>query len=360
MREGTIDVNALLEARTGERPSGDNLECDFDFMQLQILAQPGEERQAGSEILAAQEPDHREVETAALAALERSHDLRVAVILAAATLNTRGLAGFVEVLACVRGCLEQHWNTCYPQLDADDDNDPTMRINALQGLSDRAGVMAASCPVAVAVALRKAVLTNSRNFGRSSLRDLMIASGELTAVDGQASVDQTTVSAAFADTGDAANGMTLAAIKEAQGHVKAIDQVLAGQTPGFGPDLDGLRRMLHQMGRFVAEDAGAPAADESDATAPDDQSDQEAPVARRGGAGGGAMPGSIETAHDARAALDKVIAYFKPHEPLIPVPIILERAKRLVGADFMTIMKVMAPAGLESFKMISGIDDQDD
>lgn len=351
-----MDVNALLEARSGERPSGDNLEYDFDFMQLQILAQPGEERQAGSEILAAQEPDHREVETAALAVLERSHDLRAAVILAAATLNTKGLAGFVEVLAYIRGCLEQYWDTCHPQLDADDDNDPTMRINALQGLADREAVMAASCPVAVA--LRKAPLTSSRNFGRLGLRDLLIASGELAAVNGQGSVDQTTVSAAFADTGDAANGQMLAAIKEAQGHVKAIEAVFASQTPGYGPDLDGLRRMLQQMGRFVADHAGAPAAQDGDAIDVDDMAVEDAPVARRGG--GGAMPGLIETAHDARAALDKIIAYFNRHEPSSPVPIILERAKRLVGADFMTIMKDMAPAGLESVKMISGIDDQDD
>ncbi len=351
-----MDVNALLEARSGEGPSGDNLEYDFDFMQLQILAQPGEERQAGAEILAAQEPDHREVETAALAVLERSHDLRAAVILAAATLNTKGLPAFVETLAYIRGCLEQYWDTCHPQLDADDDNDPTMRINALQGLSDREGVMAGSCPVAVA--LRKAPLTNSRNFGRLSLRDLLIASGELAAVDGQSSVDQTTVSAAFADTGDEANNQTLSTIKEAQGHVKAIEAAFASQTPGYGPDLDGLRRMLHQMGRFVADHAGAPPADDSDAVDLDDLEVDEAPVARRGG--GGAMPGSIETAHDARAALDKVIAYFNRHEPSSPVPIILERAKRLVGADFMTIMKDMAPAGLESVKMISGIEDQDD
>jgi type VI secretion system protein ImpA len=352
-----MDVNALLEARTGEGPSGDNLEYDFDFMQLQILAQPGEERQAGSEILAAQEPDHREVETAALAVLERSHDLRAAVILAGATLNTKGLGGFVEVLAYIRGCLEQYWDTCYPQLDADDDNDPTMRINALQGLSDREGVMAGSSPVAVA--LRKTPLTNSRNFGRLGLRDLLISSGELVAADGQDSVDKTTVSAAFADTGDEANGRTLAAIKEAQAHAKAIEAVFSSQTPGYGPDLDGLRRMLQQMGRFVADHAAAPAEDTGDAVDLDDVVEDAAPAPRRGG-GGGAMPGSIETAHDARAALDKVIAYFNRHEPSSPVPIILERAKRLVGADFMTIMKDMAPAGLESVKMISGIDDQDD
>ena len=52
--------------------------------------------------------------------------------------------------------------------------------------------------------------------------------------------------------------------------------------------------------------------------------------------------------------------YFKRHEPSSPVPIILERAKRLVGADFMTIMKDMAPGGLDSVMMIGGISEDDD
>lgn len=349
-----MDLDALLAARDGEDPSGENLEYDFDFMQLQIAAQPGEEKQAGSEILAAEEPDYKDVETRALGVLERAHDLRAAVILATARLHNKGVAGFVDVLAYVRGCLEQHWDTCHPQLDADDDNDPTMRINAVRGLGGADTVLSA---------LRRAPLTNSRGFGRLNLRDLLIATGEIQAAEGQTGVDQATVSAAFADTGEEANAATLEAIKAAQGHVKAIEAVFSDRTPGYGPDLDDLRRMLQQMGRLVGEHvAGAPpAAEEAEE---DDDDAGEAPASsgapRRMGGGGGAMPGSVETAHDARAALDKVIAYFRKYEPSSPVPIILERAKRLVGADFMTIMKDMAPQGLDSVMMIGGISEDDD
>ena len=355
-----MDLTALLEARDSGTPSGENLEYDFDFLQLQIAAQPGQEKQAGSEFIAASEPDHKDVEIRAMAILERSHDLRAAVMLAAAVLHTRGLAGFVEVLAYIRGCLEQHWETCHPQLDPDDDNDPTMRINALQGLSDRAGVMAASSQVAMA--LRRAPLTDSRTFGRFGLRDLLVASGEMTVADGQAGVDQATVMAAFADTGDAANARTLDAIKAAQSHVTAVEAVFSSRTPGYGPDLDDLRRMLQQMARLVGNHVGAALEEtEADPVAGPENTVTVASAPRRAVQGGAAMPGSIDTAEDARAALDKVMAYFKQHEPSSPVPLILERAKRLVGADFMTIMKDMAPGGLDSVKMIGGIgDDLDD
>jgi type VI secretion system protein ImpA len=37
---------------------------------------------------------------------------------------------------------------------------------------------------------------------------------------------------------------------------------------------------------------------------------------------------------------------------------ILARAKRLVGADFMTIVADMAPGGKDTVKMISGTEDE--
>jgi type VI secretion system protein ImpA len=343
-----MDLDALLAARSGDSPSGDNLEYHDDFTQLEIAARPGEEKQAGAEILAAVDPDFKDVEARALAVLERSHDLRAAVILAGAVLHTRGLSGFAEAMAYIRRCLEEHWDTCHPQLDADEDNDPTMRINAVTGLTGGATVLAG---------LRRAALTQSRNFGRLNLRDIQYATGEVPPPEGQdVQYDRATVAAAFTDTGEEANAATLAAIRSALADARAIESVFSDKTPGYGPDLDDLRRMLGQLARAVGDHV-------SDAEPVDLEAEaEEAPSAprRSGGGAGAGMPGSIETAQDARAALDKVIGYFTRFEPSSPVPIILERAKRLVGADFMTIMKDMAPAGLDSVKMIGGIGDDDD
>ena len=56
-------------------------------------------------------------------------------------------------------------------------------------------------------------------------------------------------------------------------------------------------------------------------------------------------------------ALDKIISYYQRHEPSSPVPVLLTRAKRLVSADFLTIMKDMAPQGVDQVRQIGGIDD---
>ena len=347
-----MDFDALLAAREGDDPSGENLEYDFDFMQLQIAAAPGEERQAGKEILAAEDPDFADVAAKSLAVLERSHDLRAAVILASAVLHTKGLKGFAEALAYIRGCLDQHWDTCHPQLDADDDHDPTMRINAVHGLNGGGTVLAG---------LRRAPLTNSRTFGKLNLREIQIAIGEVPPPEGTtAPMDRTAVNAAFVDTGEAALAEELAAVRAIQGDIKAIEAVFSTRTPGFGPDLDDLKKLMQQIARHISDHvAGAPAVEAEAEDAASAKSGAAAPAVRRMGGGGG-LPGSIDTPQDARNALDRVIDYFHSAEPSSPVPIILERAKRLVGADFMTIMKDMAPAGLDSVMMIGGIAEGDE
>ena len=346
-----MDLDALLAARDGGSPSGENLEYDFDFMQMQIAAQPGEERQAGNEFIAATEPDFADVEKRALGVLERSHDLRAAVILAQAVLNTRGLKGFAEAVAYIKGCLEQHWDTCHPELDADDGNDPTMRINAVHGLAGSGTILAG---------LRRVTLTASRTFGKLNLRDIQIAFGEVPPPqDTKPEFDKAAVNAAFVDTGEEAVAATLAAVRAAQADLKAIDAVFSAQTPGRGPDLDDLNKLMQQIARHLADHAGGaagPVEAEADDEAPIGDRSNAAPRRRSGG-----LPGSIATPDDARAALDQVIDYFERAEPSSPVPIILERAKRLVGADFMTIMKDMAPAGVDSVMMIGGISaDKDD
>lgn len=346
-----MDLDALLAARESDGASGENLEYDFDFMELQRLSAPGEERQAGNEILAAEEPDFKDVEARALAILERAHDLRAAVILADARLNTKGLSGFADAVAYVRGVLEQHWDTCHPELDADDDNDPTMRINAVAGLASALTLRY----------LRRVPLTQSRTFGRVSLRDILVSTGELPAPDGTDAMDRSAIAAAFSDTAAEVVSANLDAARQIQADLKAIDGIFSDQTPGQGPGLDDLRKTVHQLVRHLSEHVSAEEAPEGstdDAEEAEDTYAASAPAAPR--RMGGGPPGSVDTAQDARAALDRVIDYFKRNEPSSPVPIILERAKRLVGADFLTIMKDLAPDGLGSVMNIGGIKPSDD
>jgi len=66
----------------------------------------------------------------------------------------------------------------------------------------------------------------------------------------------------------------------------------------------------------------------------------------------------IRTRQDAVRAIDAIAAFFRSHEPSSPVPIFLERAKRLVSKSFMEVLEDIAPDSLSQARMIGGIKDE--
>lgn len=331
-----MDVTSLLEPRSDENVSGENLEYDPLFTDLELVAQPGEERQEGDTILPAEDPEWPEVIRKASDVLAVSHDLRAAVYYAQAVLVTEGLGGFAKVVEYIQGCLDQHWDTCHPQLD-EDDGDPTMRINAVQGLAGADQVVRS---------LRRAGLTNSRMFGKMSLRDMEIAEGVIPVPEGMEEVpDTAAISAALQDSDQEELSQILAAAINARDGVKAIDDLFGEKTPGQGPTFDNLTQTLNGIIKRLSEAVGG-----GEVVAEEGAEDGAAPQS------GGSAPisGAVNTQADVLAAIDKIIGYYARTEPSSPVPILLERAKKLVGADFMAIMENMAPDGVANVKLIGG------
>lgn len=155
-----VDVSHLLSPVSAESPCGDDLEYDASYLELERIAQGQPERQMGDSVLPAEPPAWRDVRELSSQLLGRSKDLRIANYFLQSAIALEGLAGLAQSLTLVRELLTQFWDGVYPQLDADDDNDPTFRINALTGL--------ASEPVIRLV--REANLTSSRAFGAVTLR----------------------------------------------------------------------------------------------------------------------------------------------------------------------------------------------
>ena len=164
-----IDINGILKDVSPDSPCGDNLEYDPAFGELERAARGKEEQTLGDATVAAEPPDWRDVRDRSTALLGRTLDLRVAVYLTRALLNTDGLAGLGDGLSLLRGLLERYWDCVYPQLDPDDNNDPTFRVNTLVTLCDRDVML---------LNVQEAPLVSSRALGRFGLRDLQIAKGE--------------------------------------------------------------------------------------------------------------------------------------------------------------------------------------
>lgn len=170
-------VEALLTPIGEASPCGDDLEYDAAFTALTTAAQGKPEQQFGDTVIPAVEPEWREVAEQSDAILRRSKDVRAAVLLLRASTRLQGLAGFVAGLELLTRLLDKFWDGIHPKLDAEDDNDPTMRLNALAPLGDETMVLRDLYDAQVGMA---------PGVGAIRVRDIAVANNALNAVGGEA------------------------------------------------------------------------------------------------------------------------------------------------------------------------------
>lgn len=355
----SLDTEKLLESFGDEEPCGPDLgEGEVFFLNMKAQITP--EQQFGDTVIAAVEPDYSEIKDEALEILGKSKDLRAAVIYAHAALRTDGLIEFAKVVTYIKGCVEQYWDNVHPMLD--EDGDAFERVNTLLDLANNDTILRA---------LRLAPLTESRGFGRFSLRDIQIATGEVEAPEGAGDdADESAISAAFQDTKPEIVSELRSAIGTSETDVKAMIAVLEERLGQEGPSLDPISKFLFptlaKMRETIDEYAGAPeedepAADEGAAGAEDESGESEgsaaaAAPARRASKG----VGDISSRKDVQTAITRICDWYKKNEPGSPVPVILMRAHRLVDANFETILKDLAPGGLEGYQMVAGVTPEED
>jgi type VI secretion system protein ImpA len=329
-----MTIDDWLRDTETEPPCGPNLEYDDQFMALASAALGKPEQQFGDTIIPAEDPDWKGVLEQSSALLSRTKDLRATLLLTRALTRVEGLPGLLQGLELTRRLLETHWDDVHPRLVVDGEPDPMLRANALSGLADEAGLLrdlrAASLiatPVGP-ITVRTAEAVLKRDAGAD------MTEGQLTQA---------------AHAGINGNQASLLSVPAALDHCRAI-QLLAVERMGSvdAPDLQPARTLLETIGRLVVAPAG----------------DGEAAVV---GAEAGAATaatgdgiGALRTRQDAMRALDAVCEFLSRSEPSNPAPLLIRRAQRLIGSDFLDIMRDMAPESLAHIEAITGIKAQGD
>ena len=342
-----LDIEQLLSEIAAAAPCGEDLEYDPAFAEMEKLAQEMPERQYGDTIIPAEPPDWRGVQKAALTLMERTRDLRVAVCLTRALLQVESLTGFAEGLKLVDGLIERFWENVHPQLDPDDDNDPTLRVNIIVALCD---------PETTLRDLRDAPLVSSRTLGRFSLRDVQVATGVLTPVAGsdEELPTQSRIDAAFQDADLEALQATVGAVADAFSRAERIEALLTDQVGVTqAPDMSDLTGVLKEIRLVLTEQLQRRGVSSTGETA--EQTEAGEGAATGAAAGQRLVVGDIASREDVIRMLDKICDYFSRYEPSSPVPFLLKRAKNLVTKDFMEIMLDLAPGGTEQANLIFGL-----
>jgi type VI secretion system protein ImpA len=343
-----IDVEKLLAPVNGESPAGADLSYDPSFMEIEQLAAGKPEQQVGDTIIAAEDPDWKELKSRCTEALGRSKDLRLAMHLLVTAVKMEGMTGLRDGLGLVRGMLEKYWDKFYPQLDPEDGNDPLLRMNIISTLTD---------PTVFRRRLREAPLTMSQMMGKFGLKDIEVATGEVPRPEDPniPKIEMKTIEAAFEDTPlDYLQG-NAAAVDAAIEHVKAIDTFItktvgAGKAINFRELEAVLKKAKTQTANYLAKRGIGSAEPSGDGAAA-------GATSSGGGGGGGAMAisGDVRTPQDVIKLIDKICSYYERNEPSSPIPLLLKRAQRLVSKNFLEVIKELTPDTLRAIEALGGI-----
>jgi type VI secretion system protein ImpA len=336
------DIETLLNPVPGTDPCGADLEYDTAFTTLDKAAQGKPEQQIGSTIIPAEPPDWKSVGRQATELFGRTKDLRVAVHLAKALLRTDGLRGFAEGLTVVDRLIQSYWDGIYPRLDPDDDNDPTMRLNILAMLA----------APEILSALRATPLVSSRTLGRYAYKDIeaALAGGSAAASDGTAPSTAAIDAAALdCDLQELQNdAMAAAACATA---LTSLDAALSERVgPGSIGGWATLTTLVQKIAAYLKttlarrSPAAASAVGGADGAAGNSASAQTI----------SALPGEIGSREDVLRTLDKIVAYYAKHEPSSPIPLFIERCKRLVTMSFLDIVKELVPDAVQQVTVLTG------
>jgi type VI secretion system protein ImpA len=342
-----LDLTGGLPDLDADAPAGPNLELDAEFGELERTAQSTPEKQYGETIIAAIEPEWKDVAAKAEALLDRTRDLRVLVHLAIARLHLSGLPEFAAVVTTIRQLLETRWEYVHPQLDAEDDNDPTLRANALLQLGD---------PLLVLRTIRTLPLAVSQRDGPVSWRILNVSSGALESEIAEEKKTDAVIRAAFVDTGPERNATLRAVVAGARRDIAAIGTVFDTQCGyGQGPSLDDLTKLLTEIENLLVKHAPPAAAEEED-DAPAEPGPGGAPAASAGPARArgvtAASLNSVDNRADALRLLDLVCRYYEEHEPSSPLPLLIARARKLAEMGFLEILQDLAPDGVGQAQLV--------
>jgi type VI secretion system protein ImpA len=295
-------------------------------------------------------------------------------------LRLEGISGFSNGLSLLRSLVEQYWEHLFPQLDPDDDNDPLERMNIIGSLSPPATVM--NDPMQFIPGLMSMPLCrpDDTRLPHVSLRHMLIESGEISPSEAEAggALSLQLIDAAFEQTDSGTLKSIDGGIGDCLKHLHLLDQKLmdnvgASAAPNFSR-LDHVLKQMRSKTSMYMERRGYGSADASlpnqAGTTTQSHRDEDRFISNGTsmdtenksitgrGTQGHPLSGSITSNQDVLKALDMILAYYIHSEPSSPVPLLIKRAKRLVGKSFVDIIRDLSPDAMSQVKMVSGDEDQ--
>lgn len=321
------EFDHLLQPLAGDAPCGPELDYDAEFIELERAIAGTPERQYGDTIIAAEGADFARVLTQATALMRRSRDLRLAVMITRGLTRTRGARGASHGILLIERLLDAFGDSVHPPLEIDGERDPLPRANALAVLAAGEGLL-------------------------GDLRDLKLSTRLMGAIE-------------LSELERSAAGRDGARFNRQQLHQLLQDEQLAGNT-----ELESLGQLHESLGRLqqrLRDELGVENAPdlrplmaltaairtpEAESESGDIPTEIDSQGSEAIGAGG--LP-ALRTRQDAIRVLEEVCRFLEAHEPANPAPLLIRRARGMIGQDFLSILRDFAPEGVAQAEHLAGL-----
>jgi type VI secretion system protein ImpA len=241
-------------------------------------------------------------------------------------------------LTLINCLIERYWDSLHPELDAEDDNDPTMRVNALAPLV---------ASEAFIDDLRNSWILKGRT-GVLTIRGIELSQGKLQAREGEEVFSEAQVTGLLAEA--LAQNAELGAVID--GTIQVVTTLSSTLQSHVGAsrslDFKPLQSILHSVRQaFLLAMPAAPEEESVEQSGSDDG-------AHSTGGGASGRSGEVRSRQDVIAGIDKLIQYLERAEPTNPAQILLKRAKRMVNMNFLEALHEIAPDALAQAELILG------
>jgi type VI secretion system ImpA family protein len=345
-----INAAELTVPLEGESPAGQDLEYDPLYLEMDSLAVEVPDSYMGESKIAGRGPDWKKLDKNCLELWAKTRDLRVAVYLVIAEAITGGLSGLAEGLKVPVFLVKELWESFYPRLDPDDDEDPLERLNILSMLSPQTG--AVNDPVMFIPRFRETRLVPSQSY---TLRDLLISHNEIEASSDKP-IDPKLLRAELMSAPVAEIEAQAALTGEALIHIAELCDEMNGKMKGtYSMDMSSLHHELDRLAAFYKSLLESLAPPRSENAAAGEVSDAAEKTAVAQGDTISLLSYHASTRAEALLLLKKGAEYFENQEPNSPIPLLVDRALRFSEMSFIDLIADIAPDAVSRGRDILGI-----
>lgn len=325
----SLESKLLLDADCGTE-----IDYDPEFLELENIVSEKVDQQYGATIIPAAPTDWSKALAKAIELLGKSKDYRLCSIITRGLTHKYGITGALKGIDIIYALTENFWEGSFPCIVYDGEKDLLPRSNAIAELNSTSGFLGD---------LRSTDI-NLQIIGKLSIARMeKILSGK----EEEERFNRDQLLQILRDETISENG-ELISLKKLFNSVSTLEKSLILH---FGsehaPDLSQLKNLLQSINpiiKIIGDDAS-----ESEETNSDLAITNILPTSNQ------ATLLSIKNRTDAIRMLDKVCEFLEINDPSNPAPLLIKRARNMIGQDFFTILSQIAPDGIAQAEQITGI-----